>query len=252
MYEDNKKEGFITLHRSILNWEWWGDMNVRNLFIYCLLKANYKDTKWQGIEIKRGSFVASLSSLSEGVGITQKQIRTALDKLINSGELASKKTNKYRIITVKNYSLYQDMGNQMADKRQTEGSQGATDKEINKKTNKPLSHTPPELEKIFVIGGFYIPTADLVELLSSEHPTVDVEKSLKRLSLYMAANPSRRKEKTDIEPYIQWWVADDEDKGRNLKEKLLDKREHKSRNLYSNENGGAYDIPDINEPGIFD
>ena len=33
--------GFILLHRSILRWEWYGDLNTARLFIHLLLTVNY-------------------------------------------------------------------------------------------------------------------------------------------------------------------------------------------------------------------
>ena len=41
-------EGWIKLHRQILDWEWYDDINVKVLFLHLLLTANYEDKKWQG------------------------------------------------------------------------------------------------------------------------------------------------------------------------------------------------------------
>jgi hypothetical protein len=42
-------------------------------------------------------------------GITERSIRTCLQKLKNTGELTSKTTNKYSIITLCNYDKYQTL-----------------------------------------------------------------------------------------------------------------------------------------------
>lgn len=34
--------GFILLHRSILRWEWYGDLNTARLFIHLLLTVNLR------------------------------------------------------------------------------------------------------------------------------------------------------------------------------------------------------------------
>ena len=49
--------GFIKIDRGILDWEWYSDINTTRLFIHLILKANWKDGRFQGQEIKRGSFV---------------------------------------------------------------------------------------------------------------------------------------------------------------------------------------------------
>ena len=49
--------GHVILHRKILGWEWYMDINTCRLFIHMLLKANWKDGKFRGTTVPRGSFV---------------------------------------------------------------------------------------------------------------------------------------------------------------------------------------------------
>ena len=111
-------DGFIFLHRKFKEWEWYKNINVKTLFMHCLIMANFKDNKWQGIDIKRGSFITSIKSLSTETGLSDRQIRTALDKLILTSELTNKSTNKYRLITVLKYNEYQTFDKQ-TDKQTT-------------------------------------------------------------------------------------------------------------------------------------
>jgi hypothetical protein len=37
--------GWIKIHRSILEWEWYEDTNTFRLFMHLILKANHKDRK---------------------------------------------------------------------------------------------------------------------------------------------------------------------------------------------------------------
>ncbi len=48
------QNGWIKIHRKILDWEWYSDLNVRVVFLHLLLKANHDDKKWMGMDIKRG------------------------------------------------------------------------------------------------------------------------------------------------------------------------------------------------------
>lgn len=100
-------EGWIKLHRQILDWEWYDDINVKVLFLHLLLTVNYEDKKWQGIIIKRGQKVTSLGHLAKETQLTIQQVRTALDKLQKTENITIKTTNKYTIVTVENYGLYQ-------------------------------------------------------------------------------------------------------------------------------------------------
>ncbi len=125
--------GWIKLHRGLIDWEWYDDINTSRLFIHCLLKANHKDKKWRGLDINRGEFWTSLDTLSDETGLSKKCVRTSLERLKGTGELADKGHStgrlRGRMITVVKYDSYQDEGTQTAretaDKGQAKGTQGA-------------------------------------------------------------------------------------------------------------------------------
>lgn len=102
--------GFILLHRSILRWEWYGDLNTARLFIHLLLTVNYEPQRWQGIAVERGQRVASMAKLADETGLTVKQVRTALEHLKRTGEVTHTATSKYGLFTVNHYDRYQPRG----------------------------------------------------------------------------------------------------------------------------------------------
>ena len=99
--------GYIKIDRKILEWEWYKNINTKVLFLHCLLKANWKDGKFEGKVIPKGSFVTSIPHLSEETLLTVREVRTALEHLKLTGELTVESTNKYSVITVNNYCSYQ-------------------------------------------------------------------------------------------------------------------------------------------------
>lgn len=99
---------FIILNRKFENWEWSSSPNMVAVFIRCLLKANYKDLRFQGHEVPRGSFVLSQESFAKECGLSRQQLRTCLKKLEETGEITRKSTSKFTIISVCNYCKYQD------------------------------------------------------------------------------------------------------------------------------------------------
>ena len=103
---DYSDREFIKLNRKILNWQWYSDPCTRDVFIHCLLKANWKSGKWHGYQYQRGQFITSLPSLSSELGLSIKNVRTALDHLKSTGELADWHDSKIRMITVVNYERY--------------------------------------------------------------------------------------------------------------------------------------------------
>lgn len=100
-------EGWIKIHRKVLNWEWYDDINTKTLFFHLLLTANHQDKKWRGQIIKRGQKITSLEHLAKEVGLTIQQIRTSLNKLKSTSEITVKATNKFTLITIEKYSDYQ-------------------------------------------------------------------------------------------------------------------------------------------------
>lgn len=119
--------GFIKIDRAMLEWEWYKKANTKDLFLHMLLKANWKDGKFQGIDIPRGSFVSSYPKLHDELGLTVNKIRTALGHLQSSGEITVKAYTKFSVFTVNNYCLYQGINSQTTDNSQTNNSQ-TTDK----------------------------------------------------------------------------------------------------------------------------
>lgn len=133
---------YIILDRGILSWEWWTDINTSRLFIYMLLKANWKDAKFKGITVPRGSFVSSLSKLSEQTNLTINEVRTALMHLKDTDEITSESYNKFTVFTVKNYSLYQDNNKQATSNPQSINNL-LTTIETSKQENREEYITPP-------------------------------------------------------------------------------------------------------------
>lgn len=122
----NKAGGFITLHRQILDWEWYDDINTFRLFVHLLLTVNYKDGRFQGKTIRRGQLVTSLSQLATSAGLSIQQTKTALAHLISTKEITNESCSQYRIITIVKYDEYQTATNQPTNDQQT----------INKANNK--------------------------------------------------------------------------------------------------------------------
>lgn len=90
--------GWIKLHRKITEWEWYGDANTFRVFMHLLLTANYEDKQWRNIDVKRGQIITGRMELAQTLSLSERQIRTALDKLKMSGVIAIKATNQYSLI----------------------------------------------------------------------------------------------------------------------------------------------------------
>lgn len=104
-------EGWIKIDKKLLKWEWADCPEMMSLWIHMLLLANDRDASYRGIEIKRGQFITSLSKLARATGLSVQQIRTALKRLQNTGEINIENTPKYSIVTISKFNTYQDVSN---------------------------------------------------------------------------------------------------------------------------------------------
>lgn len=124
---------FVKLSRKIQSWRWYQDANTMRVFIHILLNANVYDHDFENITVKRGQWVTSVNKISEQLNISTRSIRTALNHLKSTNEVAIKTTPKYSIITVKNYNQYQKVTKCSTINRQTDDKQVTNDRQQYKK-----------------------------------------------------------------------------------------------------------------------
>lgn len=106
---------YIKLYKSLLEWEWYSDINTTRLFIHMLLKANWVDGKFKGQVIPRGSFASSIGILADETKLTNDEIRTAIKHLLLTNDITKQSFSKYTVFTVVNYEKYQGIPKQNAE-----------------------------------------------------------------------------------------------------------------------------------------
>ena len=72
-----------------------------------LIKANVASKKWNGRTIGKGQLVTSIAALSDATGLSKGTIRRSIEKLAKSGEILRETTNRYSLITIRNYDKFQ-------------------------------------------------------------------------------------------------------------------------------------------------
>ena len=86
------EKGYIKLYRSMLDWEWYRDSNTFRVFMHLLLTVNHYDQKWYGITIERGSRVVSIRKLASELGLSVRQVRTAIQHLEATHDITQRAT----------------------------------------------------------------------------------------------------------------------------------------------------------------
>ena len=144
--------GYIKLHRSLLDWEWYGDINVSRLFVHLILKVNFEEKKWRGNLVKKGQLVTSTKTLSIETGLSLQSIRTALKKLESTNEITIQSTNVFTKIYIQNYKKYQEnkhLDNKPANKPTTNDQQTINKRITTTKEGKEGKNEKNNTKKIY-------------------------------------------------------------------------------------------------------
>ncbi len=101
---------WIKLPRNFVNWRWYHDSNMVQLYLYLLLNANVYDVEYNDFTVKRGECLISLRQLSHETGISERSLRTCLNKLKRTKEIEYKKLHCGRIIILVDFNKFQPIG----------------------------------------------------------------------------------------------------------------------------------------------
>ena len=112
----NDKEGWVKLHRKLLNSRVFQNANLLKVFIWCLLKANHKG-KWVAIKTGRGTtevyvgpgqFIFGRKKAAEELKMKPTSVHDRVKKLANLQILVIQPGTHYSLVIIVNWGLYQD------------------------------------------------------------------------------------------------------------------------------------------------
>lgn len=143
--------GWIKLHRSLLDWEWWDNINARVLWITILLSVNHEPKRWRGMEVGAGEMVTSYRKLARLSGLSVRSVRSALADIVSTHEVTLTSTHKCTIIKVVKWAEYQGYDDQTDTPTDTEVVSKTTtnkNKEYKKKEKRINTFRKPTLDEI--------------------------------------------------------------------------------------------------------
>jgi len=147
--------GWIKLYRKIQNSPIYKSLNSkqRDILINLLLMANHQENivffNGKDITVKAGQVLTSLKGIKEKCAkdVSIQNIRTCLLVLENGRFLTSKSTNRYRLITIENWGLYQGSDVNQQTNQQASNKQLTTNKNVkNEKKNNLFVETSNEFQ----------------------------------------------------------------------------------------------------------
>ena len=100
-------QGYIKLHRKILDNGVFADAELLKVFVWCILKANTTSNVVYGRKVDVGQFLTGRLTASEELHIKPSTIYKRLKKLKQQGYINLNSTTKNTLVTVINYKSYQ-------------------------------------------------------------------------------------------------------------------------------------------------
>lgn len=148
--DEPMNQGWIKLHRRLLDNPRFKDSKWVHVFITLLLKATHKPIRmiFDGaeIELQPGQLITSRITLSRETRISPTSIERLLETLETGHQIGQQTSNRSRLISILNWCEYQGDGQQDGlpadNKRTTNGQQTDTNKNDKKDKNEEKGEGP--------------------------------------------------------------------------------------------------------------
>ncbi len=131
--------GFIKIHRKLLDNPIFSKPELLQLFLYCLLQAKHTPAKefWGKTEriIERGQFTTGRFKIASDLKCNSSSAYKRLQKLKNLNFINTESNNEKTLITIVNYEIYQGAEN----KSNSESNNEVTTRE--QRNNNAVTHT---------------------------------------------------------------------------------------------------------------
>lgn len=206
--------GWIKLHKSLIDWAWYSDPNTKVVFLHLLLIANYEPSEYMGETIQRGEAVFGRKEMGAILGLSEQQVRTAIDHLKSTKEITIRSTKKYSVATLVNYSKYQDCAIASNQDNNQDGNMKSTQDqhEINTKITTSKKKEGKKEEEILSYGEFgnLKMTAAEMEKLREKYPSL-IDSCVTGSDYYIQSRGYQRKYK-DWYAFLGGWCKREEAK----------------------------------------
>lgn len=225
-------DGYVKLYRKTLdNPIITNDNDYFRVWIQLLLMANHSSRKVlfgnETIELKAGELITGRDELAKKCNISSSKVERILKRLKIEHQIEQQTCSKGRLISIKNWKIYQISGQQVDNKWTTSEQQVNTsknDKNVKNeriiKENKKEKHIYGEFQNVLL-------TAEEMEKLKQKFP--DYELRIEKLSNYIASKGAKYKShyatilswaRNDKETLPSWYGKDIKKNKISEKEKL--------------------------------
>lgn len=131
--------GWVKLHRQILRNPIFQNDKLFRVFVYLLLSARHTDGEQligdTIVPLKAGQWATGRIAISRDTGLTQQNVRTAINKLEKLNILTIKPTTKFSVFSIVNWEKYQQDNQQVTSNQPTSNQQVTTNNNVKNEDN---------------------------------------------------------------------------------------------------------------------
>jgi len=148
--------GYIKIWRKMMDNFLFSNSKAFHLWVHILMECNHKQKEFLFNGKKhicdRGEFITGRKKIAQKTGINENTVQRYLNIMENEHLIEQQKYNKFRLIRVINYGIYQDDKHQIEqpvnNKRTTSEQQVNTTKHYKNEKNEKKGEGPPTLSQI--------------------------------------------------------------------------------------------------------
>lgn len=199
--------GWIKLHRQLLNSAVFQNEKMLKVWVWCLLKATHDQHEAvigrQKVMLEPGQFIFGRKKASLELNMPETTIRDYINLLKFHQNITIKSTNKYSVVTVVNWALYQTdeekSASKSTNKSPTNGQQMDTNKNVkNGKNGKEVKKHYAEYVRL---------TEEEYRKLTDKFGQAGTQDWIERLNLYKGSKG--KKYASDYLTILNWAKKED-------------------------------------------
>jgi len=237
---------WVRLHRKIIFSQAWCSEGLLMVWIWCLLRANWRET-WvpvttgrgtTEVKLQAGQFIFGRKTAAKELRMKPSTVRDRMHRLAKMGNITMQADTHYTVVSVSNWETYQcsnvgeadtqpatqPPGNQQAtathptqSKKDKNKQDGKEQPEASASCSKPPSGDPePTPVLVYPCNGkpkTFGLTQTKIDEYAESYPAVDVPAECRSILQWCRDNPTKRKTARGMPACINRWLQKEQNKG---------------------------------------
>lgn len=144
--------GYIKVHRCIMKSAVWENESLLKVWLWCLLKASHEEREAIVgnivVPVKAGQFVFGRKVAAIETGFPESTVWKRMKTLEKAGMIGIQSNNKFSVVTVENWGLYQCSEADKSAKRDKRKTSAEQQRNTDKNVKNVKNIVPPTIEMV--------------------------------------------------------------------------------------------------------